>query len=157
MLSLLHRFFHLRRCQHLTSDPSCCRLIVEDESARRRFIRHHDLPILHLLRSPSYLVKQPFSSSTVVHKSKPFRLPLIHRNPCYRVLVSQIDSNENVIHHVRASLLSKGLALFYPEPVPRLAFFLHSELLACNAREGILALLRFIHCGIPDFSNNGRS
>src|SRR5215472_2972344 len=29
-----------------------------------------------------------------------------------------------------ASLLSKGLALFYSEPVPRLASFLHSELLA---------------------------
>src|SRR5215831_13882311 len=28
-----------------------------------------------------------------------------------------------------ASLLSKGLALFYSEPVPRLASFLHSELL----------------------------
>src|SRR5262245_31688281 len=100
MLSLLHRFFHLRRCQYLASHPSCFRLIIEDESARRRFIRHHDLAIVHLLRSPSYLLKQSFSSSTVVHKSPPFRLALIHRNPCYRVLVTQIDSNENVIHHV---------------------------------------------------------
>src|SRR5262249_33050861 len=50
--------------------------------------------------SPSYLVQQPLTSSTVVHKSPSFRLALIHRDPCYRVLVSQIDSNENVIHHV---------------------------------------------------------
>src|SRR5215470_3291477 len=100
MLSLLYRFFHLRRCQNLTSDSPCFRLIVEDESARRCFIRHHDPPVLNLFRSPSYLVQQPLTSSTVVHKSPSFRLALIHRDPCYRVLVSQIDSNENVIHHV---------------------------------------------------------
>src|SRR5262245_6426343 len=34
---------------------------------------------------------------------------------------------------IEASLLSKGLALFYSEPVPRLAFFLHSELLEGGA------------------------
>src|SRR5215470_3375036 len=40
-----------------------------------------------------------------------------------------------------ASLLSKGLALFYSEPVPRLASFLHSELLA-SPQGGVAASSR---------------
>src|SRR5215831_17684555 len=40
-----------------------------------------------------------------------------------------------------ASLLSKGLALFYSEPVPRLASFLHSELLA-SPQGGVAARVR---------------
>src|SRR5262245_41439820 len=129
MLSLLHRFFHLRRCQNPTSDPSCFRLIVQDESARRCFIRHHDLAILNLLRSPPYLLKQPFTSSTVVHKSPPFRLALIHCDPCYRVLVSQIDSNENVIHHVRPVSFQKVWLCFIQSQSRDWPLFLHSELL----------------------------
>src|SRR5215510_11685057 len=148
MLSLLHRFFHLRRCQNPTSDPSCFRLIVQDESARRCFIRHHDLAILNLLRSPPYLLKQPFTSSTVVHKSPPFRLALIHCDPCYRVLVSQIDSNENVIHHVRPVSFQKVWLCFIQSQSRDWPLFLHSELLG---KGGVAApskkMARSLHSG----------
>ena len=77
---------------------------------------------IHFLRTPPQLFQQSPTSATVIHETHPFCFSAVHRDPRYRILVSQIDSNENVIHHVTASLLSKGLALFYSEPVPRLAF-----------------------------------
>jgi hypothetical protein len=41
----------------------------------------------------------------------------------------------------------KGLALFYSEPVPRLAFFLHSELLRGGVGAPIKQMLRYLSLG----------
>src|SRR5689334_2244494 len=129
MLSLLHGFFHLRRRYHPTLDALPFRLLAQDEPARRCFVRHDDLGLIHLSRPSLYFFKQPCPTSMVVYKPPSLRFVSIHRNAGYRVLVSQIDSNENVIHHDGPVSFQKVWLCFTPSQ-SRDWPFLHSELLA---------------------------
>jgi len=93
-------------------------------SARGRFIGHDDFCPACLLASPLGFPQQSPSSLSVIYKREPLALLSIHCDTRYRVLVSQIDSNENVFRHV--GLVSfLDLAFFYLEPIPRLGLFFY--------------------------------
>lgn len=61
----------------------------------RCFVGHPYLAI-HGRGPALHFFKQPCSTLRIVHESVSLRLSTIHRDSRYRVLVSQIDSNENI-------------------------------------------------------------
>src|SRR5207302_5388403 len=99
VLPLLHRLLHFGWRQNPALHPQRFSFITQHKSARRGLVRHHDLGTARFFASPLHLPKQSRSPRSIVYETKSFTLFSFYRDPRYRVLVSQINSNENVSHH----------------------------------------------------------
>src|SRR6185369_10340888 len=125
---VLDRLLHLCRSQYFAIDTRRLCLIAKNESATGSLIGHHHHSRSHLLASSLHLQNQPCSTCIRIYEPKSLALFQIHSDSCHRVLVSKINSYENMLIHWGQSPFSFRLC------VPRAnseigLFFLHSELL----------------------------
>src|SRR6185295_4172795 len=82
-----------------TTDSQCPCLVAENKTATGSLVGHDDLCLTRLSRAALHFSKQPRSACSRIHKSKSLAFFTIHRDSRHRVLVSKIDSHENMLLH----------------------------------------------------------
>jgi hypothetical protein len=89
-----------------------------------------------LLASPLGFPQQSPSSLSVIYKREPLALLSIQCDTPYRVLVSQIDSNENVFRHVGlVSFFGFGFFLLRANPETGPFFYIVNSLQRRSGRD----------------------